>query len=129
VSQRFASPQAACEAFEHNQVQWTLDLYLRHMGDEMTLQRGADDYKPTAMKEEEARGGPRRVQPWQGSSTPPPQCALSARPAPRSPSASASLAASRSELPHLQRRRRSGTGIGAAVGVGGDPGAETEGRS
>jgi hypothetical protein len=95
----------------------------------MTLQRGADDYKPTAMKEEEARGGPRRVQPWQGSSTPPPQCALSARPAPRSPSASASLAASRSELPHLQRRRRSGTGIGAAVGVGGDPGAETEGRS
>ena len=62
VSQRFASPQAACEAFEHNLVQWTLDLYLRHMGDEMTLQRGADDYKPTAMKEEEARGGPRRVQ-------------------------------------------------------------------
>ncbi|MFM9101662.1 MAG: hypothetical protein ACKOPS_10125, partial [Cyanobium sp.] len=34
VSQRFASLQAACEAFEHNQVQWTLDLYLRHMGDE-----------------------------------------------------------------------------------------------
>jgi hypothetical protein len=129
VSQRFNSPQAACEAFEHNQVQWTLDLYLRHMGDEMTLQRGADDYKPTAMKEEEARGGPRRVQPWQGSSTPPPQCALSARPAPRSPSASASLAASRSELPHLQRRRRSGTGIGAGLGVGGAPGAETEGRS
>jgi hypothetical protein len=77
------------------------------MGDEMALQRGADDYKPTAMKEEEARGGPRRVQPWQGTSTPPPQCDLNARPAPRTPSAAASLAASRSDLPHLRRRRRS----------------------
>jgi len=115
VSQRFACPQAACEAFEHNQVQWTLDLYLRHMGDEMALQRGADDYKPTAMKEEEARGGPRRVQPWQGTSTPPPQCDLGARPAPRPPSAAASLAASRSDLPHLRRRRRSRADISSDV--------------
>lgn len=108
VSQRFPSLQAACEAFEHNQVQWNLDLYLRHMGDEMALQRGADDYKPTAMKEAEARGARPRVQPWQGTSTPAPQCDLSARPAPRTPSAAASLAASRSELPHVHRRRRSG---------------------
>ena len=108
VSQRFASLQAACEAFEHNQVRWSLDLYLRHMGDEMALQRGADDYKPTAMKEEEARGGRLRVQPWQGTAAVAPQCELSARPAPRTPSAAASLALSRSDLPHLQRRRRSG---------------------
>ncbi|MFZ9849220.1 MAG: hypothetical protein ACO3EF_01475 [Vulcanococcus sp.] len=112
VSQRFTSPQAACEAFEHNQVHWTLDLYLRHMGDEMALQRGADDYKPTAMKEAEARGGRPRIQPWQGTSTPAPQCELSARPTPQTGSAAACLAASRSDLPHLRRRRRSGAELG-----------------
>lgn len=109
VSQRFNSPQAACEAFEHNQVHWTLDLYLRHMGDEMALQRAADDYKPTAMKEAEARGARVRLQPWRGTSTPAPQCDLSSRPAPAG--AAASLAASRTELPHLQRRRRSGAQV------------------
>jgi hypothetical protein len=108
VSQRFCSPQAACEAFEHNQVQWNLDLYLRHMGDEMALQRGADDYKPTSIKELELRGGRPQQPPWQGTSTPPPRCDLSARPATPAASASACLAASRTELPHLQRRRRSG---------------------
>jgi hypothetical protein len=108
VSQRFCSPQAACEAFEHNQVQWNLDLYLRHMGDEMALQRGADDYKPTSIKELELRGGRPQQPPWQGTSTPPPHCDLSARPATPAASASACLAASRTELPHLRRRRRSG---------------------
>jgi hypothetical protein len=113
VSQRFASLLAACEAFEHNQVRWTLDLYLRHMGDEMALQRSADDYKPTVMKEAEARGARPRVQPWQGCSTPAPQCDLSARPAPRPANAAACLAASRSELPHLRRRRRSAADLGS----------------
>ncbi|MEY3930002.1 MAG: hypothetical protein RLZZ516_1712 [Cyanobacteriota bacterium] len=107
VSQRFPSAQAACEAFEHNQVQWNLDLYLRHMGDEMALQRGADDYKPTAIKDLEGRDGRLRQPPWQGTSTPPPRCDLSTRPAP-TPSVAASLAASRAELPHQRRRRRSG---------------------
>ena len=112
VSQRFTSPQAACEAFEHNQVSWNLDLYLRHMGDEMALQRSADDYKPTSIKELELRGGRLRQPPWQGTSTPPPRCDLSARPATPPASASACLAASRTELPHLRRRRRSGAPTG-----------------
>ena len=102
VSQRFRSLQAACEAFEHNMVEWSMDLYLRHMGDEMALQRGVDDYKPTAMKEQEARGGRLRRQPWLGQ---PPAaaaafcCDLSARPRP--------LSAGQQELPHQRRRRRS----------------------
>jgi hypothetical protein len=100
VSQRFSSLQAACEAFEHNQVQWSLDLYLRRMGDEMALQRGMDDYKPTAMKEEEARSGRLRRQPWLGSSpSPAPRCELSARPATRR--------GILQELPHQRRRKRS----------------------
>jgi hypothetical protein len=100
VSQRFSSLQAACEAFEHNQVQWSLDLYLRRMGDEMALQRGVDDYKPTALKEEEIRTGRLRRQPWLGSApTPAPRCELSARPASCRPAAA--------ELPHQLRRRRS----------------------
>lgn len=99
VSQRFASLQEACEAFEHGQVRWTLDLYLRHMGDEMALQRGADDYKPTAMKQEEARGGRLRVAPWQGTCGVPQRCELSARPPLATPLKSA-------DLPHLHRRRR-----------------------
>ena len=96
VSQRFPSLQAACEAFEHQQVTWNLDLYLRHMGDEMALQRSQDDYKPTAMKLEESRGGRVRQQPWLGTVSEPLRCELSSRP-PR-------LAAA--EMPHLQRRRR-----------------------
>jgi len=98
VSQRFASLQAACEAFEHNQVQWSLDLYLRRMGDEMALQRGLDDYKPTAIKELEARDGHLRQQPWQGTHSQPPQCEL---PVCNRPGQAGG------ELTHLQRRRRS----------------------
>jgi hypothetical protein len=97
VSQRFQSLQAACEAFEHNQIQWTLDLYLRHMGDEMALQRSLSDYKPTAMKEAEAQSGRARQQPWLGQDTPVMQCELSARPSRRA-----------ADLPpHAHRRRRS----------------------
>ena len=110
VSQRFSSLQAACEAFEHNQVTWSLDLYLRRMGDEMALQRGCDDYKPTAMKEEEARGARPRRQPWltAASSAPAapvaPRCDLSARPS-----------CAPGEAPHLQRRRRSSAVQGSGV--------------
>lgn len=97
VSQRFASLQAACEAFEHNQVTWSLDLYLRHMGDEMALQRGLDDYKPTAIKEEESRVGRRRRQPWAGQQMSSPQCELRAHAPVPGPL----------ECSHPQRRRRS----------------------
>jgi hypothetical protein len=101
VSQRFGSLQAACEAFEHNQVQWSLDLYLRRMGDEMALQRGLDDYKPTAIKQQELQLGRQRHQPWltaSGGATPSeaPRCDLPARPA-----------SAGSDLPHAYRRRRS----------------------
>jgi len=100
VSQRFASLQAACEAFEHQQVQWSLDLYLRRMGDEMAIQRGVDDYKPTALKDEETRTGCLRRQPWLGAEpTPAPRCELTARPASCRPALQ--------ELPHQLRRRRS----------------------
>jgi hypothetical protein len=116
VSQRFTSLQAACEAFEHHQITWSLDLYLRRMGDEMALQRGCDDYKPTAMKEEEARGARPRRQPWlSGDGTPTardaaasaaaaPRCDLSARPR-----------CAPGEAPHLQRRRRSSAAQGSGV--------------
>lgn len=103
VSQRFASLQAACEAFEHNQVQWSLDLYLRRMGDEMALQRGLDDYKPTAIKQQELQLGRQRQQPWMvvprsGMVSPSeaPRCDLPAWPA-----------GAAVDLPHACRRRRS----------------------
>ena len=100
VSQRFPSLQAACEAFEHHQVQWSLDLYLRRMGDEMALQRGVDDYKPTALQDEEQRTGCLRRQPWLGAEpSRPHRCELSARPASCRPATP--------ELPHQLRRRRS----------------------
>ncbi|MFM7312046.1 MAG: hypothetical protein ACKO0M_02575, partial [Cyanobium sp.] len=35
VSQRFGSPQEACEAYEHSRISWYQDLYLRRMGDQM----------------------------------------------------------------------------------------------
>lgn len=116
VSQRFTSLQAACEAFEHHQITWSLDLYLRRMGDEMALQRGCDDYKPTAMKEEEARGARPRRQPWlsgdgiptardaAASAAAAPRCDLSARPR-----------CAPGEAPHLQRRRRSSAAQGPGV--------------
>lgn len=100
VSQRFPSLQAACEAFELRQVRWSLDLYLRRMGDEMALQRGMVDYKPTAIKDEEARTGRLRRQPWLGAEPlPAPHCEISARPA--------SCRPPQAELPHQCRRRRS----------------------
>lgn len=49
VSQRFGSIKAACEAFEHNTVQWSFDRCLRRMGDQMALNRAVSDYKPTAI--------------------------------------------------------------------------------
>lgn len=64
VSQRFGSLQAVCEAFEHNQITWYQDLYLRRMGDQMAAHRTQDDYMPTAMKEAERRGGVVRRAPW-----------------------------------------------------------------
>ena len=73
VSQRFGSIKAACEAFEHNTVKWSLDLYLRQMGDQMALHRSVSDYKPTAIKLAEASGGGSRPAPWAG----PPQVILS----------------------------------------------------
>ena len=66
VSQRFGSIKAACEAFEHNTVQWSFDRYLRRMGDQMALNRAVSDYKPTAIKLAEASGGGSRSAPWAG---------------------------------------------------------------
>ena len=56
VSQRFASLEAALGAFQGDQARWYQDLYLRRMGDQMADHRSVDDYKPTAMKQAEARG-------------------------------------------------------------------------
>ena len=66
VSQRFGSIKAACEAFEHNTVQWSFDRCLRRMGDQMALNRAVSDYKPTAIKLAEASGGGSRSAPWAG---------------------------------------------------------------
>lgn len=74
VSQRFSSIKAACEAFEHNTVQWSLDRYLRQMGDQMALHRSVSDYKPTAIKLAEASGGPFRPAPWAGQPSVPLSC-------------------------------------------------------
>jgi hypothetical protein len=95
VSQRFHSPREACEAYEHCQVVWYQDHYLRRMGDEMAAHRGADDYKPTAMKEAEARGAPPRRQPWRLPEPEGPACSLPSR-------------ISGSDVHHPRRRRRSG---------------------
>ena len=64
ISQRFGSIKAACEAFEQNTVQWSLDFCLRQMGDQMALHRSVSDYKPTAMKLAEASGGRSEPAPW-----------------------------------------------------------------
>lgn len=95
VSQRFPSPQAACEAFEHAQVRWFQDVYLRRMGDQMAAQRCLDDYKPTAMKLAEAAGARPRRQPWLLPEPAGPVCGL---PPQRNPGL---------EIPHPRRRRRS----------------------
>jgi hypothetical protein len=103
VSQRFPSLQAACESFEHAQVVWSSDLYLRRMGDQMQAHRSADDYKPTAMKQAEAQGAAVRRPPWQLPEPSGPVCGL----APRADGSGAG-ALQGAEMPHPHRRRRSG---------------------
>ncbi len=101
VSQRFGSVQAACEAYEHAQVVWSQDLYLRRMGDQMASHRSADDYKPTVMKLAEAQGARPRKQPWLLPAPAGPICGLPPRRIEAGP-------VGEGELPHLHRRRRSG---------------------
>jgi len=104
VSQRFPSLQAACEAFEHAQVVWSNDLYLRRMGDQMQAHRSADDYKPTAMKQAEAQGAAVRRPPWGLPAPSGPVCGLVPRADGGGPG---SLQGA--EMPHPHRRRRSGS--------------------
>jgi hypothetical protein len=113
VSERFGSPQEACEAYEHNRISWYQDLYLRRMGDQMAAHRSAVDYKPTAMKQAEAAGAPVRQQPWRLPEPAGPVCGLPPRAA---DGAAAGSAASRQgaaepEVTHARRRRRSGCQI------------------
>ena len=96
VSQRFTSILAACEAFEHNQVIWSHDLYLRRMGDQMQMHRSVADYRPTAMKTADDVARRLKPQPWLGTNQAPPSCDW--------PSSSTKGA----DLPHPRRRRRSG---------------------
>ncbi|MFM7674109.1 MAG: hypothetical protein ACKO5F_00620 [Synechococcus sp.] len=100
VSERFPSLQAACEAFEHGQIHWFQDLYLRRMGEQMALHRSAHDYKPTAMKAAEAAGAPFRSPPWQLPEPLGPVCGL--------PPRTAEAGAPALEMAHPHRRRRSG---------------------
>ena len=39
VSQRFSSVVEPCQAFEHNGVNWSDDLYFKRMGEQMALRR------------------------------------------------------------------------------------------
>ena len=64
VSQRFGSIEDAIDAFEDDLVVWHQDLYLRKMGSQMALHRGAEDYRPTAMKLAEAMGAKAKFAPW-----------------------------------------------------------------
>jgi hypothetical protein len=93
VSQRFPSPIAAREAFEHAQVVWSHDVYLRRMGDEMARLRSLDDYKPTAMRLAEARGARPRQAPW-------------ILPGPSGPTCTLPAGQARVDIPHPRRRRR-----------------------
>jgi hypothetical protein len=107
---------AACEAFEQAQVVWSLDVYLRRMGDEMAGHRSAADYKPTAMRLAEAQGARPRQPPWALPAPSGPACELAPGRPPRPSGAerqgpretAASDPASEEEMPHLRRRRRSG---------------------
>lgn len=101
VSQRFASLLAACEAYEHRQISWYQDLYLRRMGEQMAAHRSDDDYKPTAMKQAEAQGARPRLQPWKLPEPQGPVCGLPPRTEVVGPGGSP-------ELAHPRRRRRSG---------------------
>ncbi|MEB3330935.1 MAG: hypothetical protein VKI83_00365 [Synechococcaceae cyanobacterium] len=96
VSQRFGSPQAACEAYEHAQITWFQDLYLRRMGDQMAQHRSADDYKPTVMKQAEAAGERPQLQPWLPPEPLGPVCGLPPR-----------REEQPLDMPHPHRRRRS----------------------
>jgi hypothetical protein len=117
VSQRFTSPQEACEAYEHGLITWSKDLYLQRMGDQMAAHRGDDDYKPTAMKLQEQRGGHPRRQPWRLPDPSGPVCGLPPRPAEHgagTPVADGAIAeagrgvSAGGDVTHLLRRRRSG---------------------
>jgi hypothetical protein len=101
VSQRFASVREALESYEHGQVRWFQDLYLRRMGDQMASHRSADDYKPTALKLAEAAGGPCRIQPWRSG-----EVVLRAGAEPKAP-AQAPASGGALEMAHPCRRRRS----------------------
>lgn len=103
VSQRFPSLQAALEAFEHCQVTWYTDIYLRRMGDEMAAHRSVPDYKPTAMKQAEQRGAHPRQQPWRLPEPLGPVCGLPPRAAAAGPTGPTD-----GEVGHVLRRRRSG---------------------
>lgn len=113
VSQRFSSLQAACEAYEHRQIIWYQDLYLRRMGDQMAAHRSADDYKPTVMKQAEAQGGRPRRAPWLLPEPSGPVCGLPPRPgepggSSRVSAGSGQAGAVDGESAHPHRRRRSG---------------------
>ncbi len=111
VSQRFTSIVEACEAFEHNRVVWSRDLYLRRMGDQMALHRSVDDYRPTSMKLAEAAEASPRVAPWLGTAKPKDLEAESAAPSCQWPGSGNLALLERplrnSELLHPHRRRRS----------------------
>ena len=102
VSQRFGSILAACEAFEHNQVLWSHDLYLRRMGDQMALHRSASDYRPTAIKLAEASGRSVRPAPWIGEAPACLSCPIPSMAEGDQPSVPAA-----DDLLHPRRRRRS----------------------
>jgi hypothetical protein len=99
VSQRFPSLEEALRAFQSDQVQWYQDLYLRRMGDQMAAHRSVEDYKPTAMRQAEARGARVQRQPWLLPEPAGPVCGLPPRPC--EPTGLL-------EVPHPHRRRRSG---------------------
>ncbi|MBM5817048.1 MAG: hypothetical protein FJ083_10870 [Cyanobacteria bacterium K_Offshore_surface_m2_239] len=103
VSQRFPSPKAACEAFEHAQVVWSHDVYLRRLGDAMAQHRSLLDYKPTAMRLAEAQGARPRQAPWILPGPSGPACAL---PAGADMSLSPSATTASEPVPHPRRRRR-----------------------
>ena len=46
----------ACEASNHNRVDWSQDLYLRRMGEQMAQHCSVDDCRPTAMNLAEVEG-------------------------------------------------------------------------
>ena len=46
----------ACEASNHNRVDWSQDLYLRRMGEQMAQHCYVVDYRPTAMNLDEVEG-------------------------------------------------------------------------